>query len=208
MSMQPRPPVHPDPCAALYAGTEPVPTVTTAQMTEVDRAMVQDYGISLLQMMENAGRALAGQARRQLGGSVVGQRITVLCGAGHNGGGGLVAARRLQDWGAQVDVTLVRHPDEYHGVPQHQLQVLQALCRPVRGAGLPSSGAALIIDALIGYGLNSAPRGRAADLIQWANDQAAPILALDTPSGVEVSSGRVFRPAIHAAATLTLALPK
>ncbi|WP_162176627.1 NAD(P)H-hydrate epimerase [Deinococcus frigens] len=143
-----------------------------------------------------------------MGGSVAGQRITVLCGAGHNGGGGLVAARRLQDWGAQVDVTLVRHPDEYHGVPQHQLRILQALHRPVRGAGLPSSRASMIIDALIGYGLNCAPRGRAADLIHWANDQAAPILALDTPSGVEVSDGQVFRPAIHAAATLTLALPK
>ena len=104
----------------------------------------------------------------------------MLCGAGHNGGGGLVAARRLQDWGAQVDVTLVRNPDEYHGVPQHQLRILHALRRPVRGAGLPSSGAALILDALIGYGLNCAPRGRAADLIHWANDQAAPILALDT----------------------------
>ncbi len=120
----------------------------------------------------------------------------------------LVAARRLQDWGAQVDVTLVRHPDEYRSVPQHQLQVLQALHRPARTAGFPDSGAALIIDALIGYGLNSAPQGRAADFIHWANDQAVPILALDTPSGVEVSSGQVFQPAIHAAATLTLALPK
>ncbi|MDV6376566.1 NAD(P)H-hydrate epimerase [Deinococcus arenicola] len=208
MSIQPRPPIYPDPCAAFYAGAEPVPTVTTTQMVEVDRAMVEDYGISLLQMMENAGRALAGQARRQLGGSVVGQRITVLCGAGNNGGGGLVAARRLQDWGAQVDVTLVHHPDEYHGVPQHQLQILQALHRPVHSAGLPSPGAALTIDALIGYGLNSAPQGRAADLIHWANDQAAPILALDTPSGIEVGSGQVFQPAIHAAATLILALPK
>ncbi|CAM3780907.1 hypothetical protein DEFR109230_11810 [Deinococcus frigens] len=63
MSRQTPPPtpVHPYRCAALYAGTEPVPTVTAAQMTEVDRAMVQDYGISLLQMMENAGRALAGR---------------------------------------------------------------------------------------------------------------------------------------------------
>ncbi|WP_188970810.1 NAD(P)H-hydrate epimerase [Deinococcus aerolatus] len=208
MSMQTRPPVHPDPGTALYASAGPIPTVTTTQMTEVDRAMVEDYGISLLQMMENAGRALAGQARRQLGGSVMGQRITVLCGAGHNGGGGLVAARRLQDWGAQVEVTLVRHPDGYHGVPQHQLRILQALGRSVRGGGLPSSGAALIIDALIGYGLNSAPRGHAADLLHWANHQAAPILALDTPSGIEVSEGQVFQPAIHAAATLTLALPK
>lgn len=83
MPIQLHPPVQSDPCAALYAGANAVPTVTTAQMTEVDRAMVRDYGISLLQMMENAGRALAGQARRQLGGSVAGPRITVLCGAGN-----------------------------------------------------------------------------------------------------------------------------
>jgi NAD(P)H-hydrate epimerase len=66
----------------------------------------------------------------------------------------------------------------------------------------------LVIDALIGYSLRGDPVGAAADLITWANDQAAPILALDTPSGLDLTTGAVGTPAVWATATLTLALPK
>ncbi len=66
----------------------------------------------------------------------------------------------------------------------------------------------LILDGIIGYSLRGAPRGSAAQLIRWANQQDAPILALDAPSGVDTSSGQVFTPAIQATATMTLALPK
>lgn len=76
--------------------TATVPAVTVAQMREVDRVMVEDLGIVLLQMMENAGRALALQAGQLLGGRVSGREIVVLCGSG---GGGMVAARRLALWG-------------------------------------------------------------------------------------------------------------
>jgi NAD(P)H-hydrate epimerase len=66
----------------------------------------------------------------------------------------------------------------------------------------------LIVDGIIGYSLQGAPRGAAGDLIRWANAQAAPILALDAPSGVDTTTGTAFDPAIQAAATMTLALPK
>ena len=71
-----------------------------------------------------------------------------------------------------------------------------------------SSPADLVIDGVIGYSLQGAPRGEAATLIRWANRQAAPVLSLDAPSGVDTTTGIVFEPAIRAAATLTLALPK
>lgn len=60
--------------------TAAVPAVTVAQMREVDRVMVDELGIVLLQMMENAGRALALQARQLLGGRVNGRDVVVLCG--------------------------------------------------------------------------------------------------------------------------------
>jgi NAD(P)H-hydrate epimerase len=68
--------------------------------------------------------------------------------------------------------------------------------------------ATLIIDALIGYSLQGDPMGRPAELIGWANNQAAPILALDTPSGLDVTTGVPGAPCVRAAATMTLALPK
>ena len=66
----------------------------------------------------------------------------------------------------------------------------------------------LIIDGVIGYSLNGNPQGHAADMIQWANSHEAPVLSLDTPSGVNLTHGIVYEPVIQAAATLTLALPK
>ena len=79
--------------------------LTAEQMREVDRLMVEEIGISLEQMMESAGRALASAAIRMLDG-VAGRRIVVLAGPGGNGGGGLVAARHLRHAGADIQVLL------------------------------------------------------------------------------------------------------
>jgi NAD(P)H-hydrate epimerase len=185
-----------------------IPALTTAQMIEVDRAMIEDYHIELIQMMENAGRNFAELARRQMGGAVQGYSVAVLCGNGNNGGGGMTAARRLHNWGAHVIVALTKSADGYRGVPAHQLDILQRMDIPIVDSASLSSTPSLILDAIIGYSLSGAPRGVAADLIRWANAQNAPILALDTPSGLDVTSGTAYAPTIRATATLTLALPK
>ena len=76
------------------------------------------------------------------------------------------------------------------------------------GASAKVQSPELIVDGLVGYRLEGAPHGAAARLIRWANAQAAPILALDVPSGVDGTTGSVLDPAIRATATMTLALPK
>lgn len=188
----------------------PIPSISTTQMREVDRLMVEVYGIELLQMMENAGRSLALLARRMLGDDVADRPVVVLAGRGANGGGGLAAARHLLNWGAWVQVVCSYPPDGYKGVPAHQLRILKAMGAPLawaeEGWELPPTD--LLIDAIIGYGLRGDPRGPARNLIQLANSSTAPILSLDTPSGVDTGTGRVFEPHIQATATLTLALPK
>jgi NAD(P)H-hydrate epimerase len=176
-------------------------------MRRVDQLMVEAYGISLLQMMENAGRELAVLARRLLCGTVTDRRVVVLCGAGNNGGGGMVAARHLHDWGARVQVQLAAEPERLKDVPAHQWHTVKAL-------GLDASAdpelaqTDLVIDALIGYGLTGDPRAEVAHWIERANLARRPILALDTPSGLDVTSGVPARPCMRATATLTLALPK
>src|SRR5215470_14378804 len=101
------------------------PTLTTEQMVEVDRAMIADYRIELIQMMENAGRNLAHLARtRFLDGDPRGRAVVALAGRGGNGGGTLVAARRLSNWGADVTVVLGQAPGEMTPVPGHQLDIL------------------------------------------------------------------------------------
>ena len=188
-----------------------IPFITTDQMREVDRAMIEDYGILLIQMMENAGRSLARLAVDHfLNGKATGKRVIVLAGSGGNGGGGLVCARRLHNWGADVKVWLAAPTDRLGEIPGHQLAILERLNVPVEAASenvsLPNAD--LIIDALVGYSLRGAPRGIAASLIGAANAHPAPVLSLDVPSGVDTTEGIVHEPSIKATATLTLALPK
>ena len=173
--------------------------------------MTERYGIDLLQMMENAGRCLAVVARdRFLGGDVSGQRIVVLAGGGGNGGGGLAAARRLSAWGANVEVHVSRPRNALKPATEHQLETLVRLSVPVH---LDSSGhelgkAALVIDAILGYSLAGPPRGNELHLIDAANAQPSPVLALDLPSGLDATTGETPGAVVHAQATLTLALPK
>lgn len=182
------------------------PMIDAAGMAEVDRLMVEDFGITLPQMMENAGRALAIlAAERFLGGQVAGKSVTVLAGGGGNGGGVMVAARRLIAWGARVRLVLA-DAARLRPVPRAQAEILARM-----GVHQKQSGGAapdLILDGLVGYSLRNAPSGRVAELIHWANGSRAPILALDVPSGFDAASGVLCDPHIRAAATLTLALPK
>ncbi len=188
-----------------------VTSVSINQMREVDRLMTEDVGISLLQMMENAGRCLATHARGVLGGDARGRRILVLAGRGGNGGGGLAAARRLSIWGAEVDVALAQSRGDMKGAPLQQLAILEWMGIPVHGGGGRAGlfrDVDLVIDALIGYSLRGAPTEPLAALIRTANASSRPVLALDLPSGLDGDSGEPSDPTIRATETLTLALPK
>ena len=188
-----------------------IPVVNTAEMREVDRLMIEKYGIQLLQMMENAGRNLAELARRFLDGFVSGKHIIVVAGKGNNGGGGLVAARHLYNWGAHVTVLL--RTDNLSGVPEIQLKILSSMKKQFITDEkaiefLNNDHSDLILDAMIGYGLSGNPRGWTAKMIKKINSLSIPILALDIPSGLDATTGEIYDPCIQAFATMTLALPK
>jgi NAD(P)H-hydrate epimerase len=189
-----------------------VPAVTAAQMREVDRLMVETYGVSLLQMMELAGHALAQLVRLHLNGTLAGKTIVVAAGHGNNGGGGQVAARHLSNWGAAVTV-LLESAERISEVPRRQWEALAQL--PVnRREGTRAleffdrARADLVVDALIGYGLKGRPRGWTEAAITRINAQPAPVIALDVPSGLDATTGEPARPCTNATATITLALPK
>lgn len=176
-----------------------IATITGGEMRDVDRIMIDEYGIDLVRMMENAGRALAHVAISRFAPS----SAVVLAGPGGNGGGGLVAARHLTNRGVSATVVLAR-PDLTE-VARKQLQILRHMGVPITAE---PRAAGLVIDALIGYGLHGDPRGRTAELIDWANTQPAPVLALDNPSGLDPTHGLPQERCVSATATLSLALPK
>lgn len=178
-----------------------IPAVTAEQMREVDRIAVEEFGLLLIQMMENAGARLAELALRRFRPAAV----AILCGRGGNGGGGLVAARHLANRGVGVRVTLADDADRLGEVPRHQLAILERMGVSI---GAVPEEADLVVDALIGYSLRGDPRGGAAELIRWANTQEAPVCSLDLPSGLDATTGTARDPCLRANATLTLALPK
>src|SRR5258708_22154431 len=109
--------------------------ITVELMRAVDRLMVDDYGITLVQMMKNAGRSLAALTRMLHGGDTASARVLVLVGTGNNGGGGVAAPRHPAHSRAGVRGALVASPPPPSEVPERPRAPLQAM----RGAG--SAGA-------------------------------------------------------------------
>jgi NAD(P)H-hydrate epimerase len=189
-------------------------------MSRIDRMMVDDLGVEVLQLMEVAGLAVAAWTReRFLGGDARDKRVVVLAGSGGNGGDGMVAARHLHAWGARPVLWLSHDANalagSMKGAAAHQLRSLIAMALPVHSPPhtdqedpLALPGADVIIDALLGFGLSGPPSGPTASLIVAANTHPAPVLAIDLPSGLDAKSGIPYAPCIRANATLTLALPK
>ncbi|MCZ6538315.1 MAG: NAD(P)H-hydrate epimerase [Chloroflexi bacterium] len=194
-----------------------IPYITTAQMREVDRAMIDDFGITLLQMMENAGRNLADVViHTVLDGEPHGRRVVVAAGPGGNGGGGLVAARHLHNRGCEVSVVLAAQEDRVSDAVRHQLTILQKSGVMIESGEQSETGeisksldeADVVIDALFGYSLNKSPRGAAASMVRVMNESTTPVVSNDIPSGIDATTGTIYEPAVRATATLTIALPK
>jgi NAD(P)H-hydrate epimerase len=186
-----------------------VPAVNEAQMREIDRIAMQDFGLGVLQMMENAGRALAMHVLDMLGG--LEGAVVILASPGGNGGGGICCARHLHNRGLNVQLLLSRDSKSLGVTASGQYRILERAGfspLPLSQAEQVLSRADVIVDALIGYTLKGAPRGVMADLIETCNRRAKRVLSLDLPSGLDATTGETPGACVRADRILTLALPK
>jgi NAD(P)H-hydrate epimerase len=186
-----------------------IPAINEDEMREIDRIVVEEHQLGILQMMENAGRSLAQLAMEQVGDNF--SRITILVGSGGNGGGGLCYARPLINHGYQVCLILTKSADQLHDATKSQWMILESIGVSALDPTLAKaamSDSQLIIDAIIGYGLEGPPKGESEHLIRWANQARTPVLSLDLPSGINATSGDTPGVSIQAKSTLTLGLPK
>jgi NAD(P)H-hydrate epimerase len=150
-----------------------IPYITTEQMIEVDRAMMEDFGISLLQMMENAGRNLASVVvNTALNGGTAGKRVLVAAGPGGNGGGALVAARNLHNRGCAVTVLLVAADEsKITDAVRNQLRIVRSIGLSVDLQWNTNfDDADVIVDGIFGYSLTGNPREPAASVITRINE--------------------------------------
>ena len=146
-----------------------VPAVTKEQMFEVDRIAVEETGPNLYQMMENAGRNLALTSIESFLKKSLGKRIMIIAGPGGNGGGGICAARHLLNHGYEP-ILILSNEKKIQEVPSFQLDVF----RNAEGKIIPFDKANdvkvdLIVDAIIGYSLSSAPQGIVLEMIDFIN---------------------------------------
>jgi ADP-dependent NAD(P)H-hydrate dehydratase / NAD(P)H-hydrate epimerase len=175
--------------------------VSAAEMREIDRATSEHFGIPSLTLMENAGSAVA---RFVLSDYPQAERVGILCGKGNNGGDGFVVARKLVEAGRAVRLLLLCDPAELRGdaaiMFQNMLRKLQPLkIAPLmvrEASALDSPEAAeifsadVIVDAILGTGFRPPVSPLYAAAIGRMNRAAAPIVAVDIPSGADADAMR------------------
>jgi len=190
--------------------------VTSRQMRDLEQRAAAG-GLPSEVLMDRAGLAVSREMKRLLGG-VAGRCVLVLVGPGNNGGDGLVAARHLHDWGAEVGICMVK--------PRQESDVNYRLVRergiPTvvvgQGQGQPAmdslvASAEVILDALYGTGKTRPLSGASEEVLQRARerkekDGSLRVFAVDLPSGLDADTGAVDRACLTADVTITLAYPK
>lgn len=185
---------------------------SVAEMRNLDRRAVDELSIPEVILMENAGLASCFVLTREMG--TCRQKCVVLCGPGNNGGDGLVVARCLHANGAEVKVFIAGEAGKYRGAAKSNLDIARKLpleivqiksAADIRGAVMHSR---VIVDALLGTGLDREVSGLFRDLIRLINESGKIILSLDIPSGINGDNGEVMGAAVRADHTVTFGLPK
>lgn len=186
---------------------------TAAEMRAIDRRAMTDWHIPGTTLMENAGRAVVDAIERRLSG-VIGKDFVILCGKGNNGGDGFAVARFLRERGARVSCLLLGSAAELKGDANAHHDMLTATGTPVRTVAAANEIAPLlaahpiVVDAILGTGLSSAPRGLAADALELLRSSNCRVVSVDVPSGVDSDTGATPGAAAAAEITVTMGLGK
>ena len=196
-----------------------LPTITREQSREADRRAIQQYGMTGLVLMENAGRGTADVlcrlAETEPGGRL--GRVVVCCGKGNNAGDGFVIARHLDLRSVEVSVLVWADPAELTGDAGANFHILRQTGVPIEVFGNRHDAARLeeqvagadwIIDALLGTGARGEPRPPLDAVIDQLNAAAAKRLAVDLPSGLDCDTGAAAQHTIRAVETCTFVARK
>jgi ADP-dependent NAD(P)H-hydrate dehydratase / NAD(P)H-hydrate epimerase len=192
-----------------------LPVLSRAQMRAFDAHAMDRCRVPSLVLMENAGRGATDVLVRELAaGRAEGARVVVVCGTGNNGGDGLVIARHLLLRGAEPVVLLAGDEQRASADARANLEAWRGVGGEVRALtpdSAPSAladavtGAAVVVDALFGTGLDRAIDGWLAELVRAMNAARAPCLAVDLPSGLDADTGASLGVAVQAQVTVTFA---
>ena len=186
------------------------------QMREIDKSSIDEYGISEIVLMENAGREVAEAVCRLLK-TVSKKSVCILAGSGNNGGDALVAARYLSNLGARIKVFLIGNKNHRTESLNTQMKTLRAMGTELQVLESDRAWERLqvtlrfsdaIVDGILGTGFSGQLRPAVLRLVRLVNSTNKPVISVDIPTGVEADSGQVGEAAITATCTVSLGLLK
>jgi NAD(P)H-hydrate epimerase len=172
---------------------------STATIRELEQLTIHEYEISGYDMMNRAGRA----ALKILQQKFKGQRLLVCCGGGNNGGDGYVLARLAQRAGYVVDVVSLVDPLQLKGDALRAYEDWRMLGLGLIDTPERVNAVDVVVDALLGTGLQREVEGVWRNMIEAINDSGVPVLSLDVPSGLNADTGCVMGVAVCADVTVS-----
>jgi len=189
--------------------------VSSSQMRSIDATAIEKFGVPSLELMENAGKAVAEIVKERFPKKGL---VGVVCGRGNNAGDGLVAARYLAAASYKVIIILTSPFGEFSKDARVNWERLAGIKnieafeieteKDVRAAEKYLKPAVCLVDAIFGTGLSNEVRGRLAAVIKSINSMMKPVVAVDVPSGINSDTGAVMGVAVRAKMTVTFGLAK
>jgi NAD(P)H-hydrate epimerase len=180
----------------------PAKLYTAEQVRRLDACAIQERGIAGYELMNRAAGAVFAVARQRFPNA---RNWVLVCGAGNNGGDGYVLARLALRAGLDTALYALKPPDQLAG------DAHTAALDCLKAGGIvrswppepPARQPDLLIDALLGTGLDRSVEGDYRAAIEWMNAQHCPRLAVDIPSGLNADTGQVMGLALRADATVS-----
>jgi NAD(P)H-hydrate epimerase len=167
----------------------------------------QYFGVTLLQLMENAGRNIAQEVAKH---AAKGNKVAIFCGLGGNGGDGFVAARHLLAQGFDVTIVLAgKSRDISHESALQNWLAIQPLQGKIAvfevydSSAIPKIDADVVVDALLGTGTKGKLKAPILQMVDYINSLSAFKIAVDVPTGIDSDNGDVLGTAVKADLTIT-----
>ncbi len=183
-----------------------IPVLPLSQLKRFSRLLTDYFGLSELQLQENAGRMVAALVR-ELFGPLDKLQVGIVVGTDFKAGVALAAARFLKNRGVKIITALLGRPENESS--ELQLEILKKMTDHIHVLRWPSLETVdVIIDGIAGFTLDHPPSGRMKEMIDYVQASNRPVLSIEIPSGINAVDGRPFENLIRANGTIALGIPK
>jgi len=191
-----------------------IKTVTVKQIQKLDKIAIERYGVASLALMEIAGRCVTNEVLK-----VIGKKrrpnVFVICGLGNNAGDGFVIARHLINRDVNVKIMLIGRGSRLKQDALANYTILKRLRHPIQEFSQLNKNvvqdlkkADCVVDAIFGVGLNREVRDSFYSVIEAINQNAKKVLSVDTPSGLDGTTGKIYGICVKATRTVTFTFIK